>query len=310
MNETSNNSPVPAPVEQGAKQPLDEVMLAMDIVDTIRRRERMVKRELDAEGREEDLKERLRKIYAAQGIEVSDHVIEEGVAAISEERFVYKPVEQGFQRKLAVFYVTRNKWGKWLLGILAAFIIAAVIYHVTITAPAAELPKRIDELHTEIVKIAAVNDARTAADQIRTTGMSALSKGNTDAAKAAIASLEDLRNRLNQEYTVIIVNRHGEQSGVWRIPDVNTKARNYYLIVEAVDSSGNILTLPILNEETGKTERVSRWGLRVDEHVFNTVSADKQDDGIIQMNRIGRKQQGHLEPVYSLPTAGDYITRW
>ena len=33
-------------------------MLAMDIVDTIRRRERLLQRELDAEVREEDLKER------------------------------------------------------------------------------------------------------------------------------------------------------------------------------------------------------------------------------------------------------------
>lgn len=43
------------------KQPLDEVMLAMDVVDTLRRRQRLVEREYDSEGREQDLKQRLHK---------------------------------------------------------------------------------------------------------------------------------------------------------------------------------------------------------------------------------------------------------
>ena len=45
----------------GSTHPLDEVMLAMDVVDTLRRRERLVKTELDDLGREGDLKERLRE---------------------------------------------------------------------------------------------------------------------------------------------------------------------------------------------------------------------------------------------------------
>ena len=36
-------------------KPLDEVMLAMDVVDTLRRRDRLVQRELDVEGREQKL---------------------------------------------------------------------------------------------------------------------------------------------------------------------------------------------------------------------------------------------------------------
>ena len=56
------------------RPPLDDVMLAMDVVDTLRRRERMVARELDEHGRAEDLKQRLRRIYAQQGLDVPDHV--------------------------------------------------------------------------------------------------------------------------------------------------------------------------------------------------------------------------------------------
>jgi len=96
--------------------PLDEVMLAMDVVDTLRRRQRLVQRELDAEGREQDLRQRLRKIYAAQGIEVPDHVLDEGVAALKEERFVYKPPAQSLGTRLARVYVSRGRWGKWVAG--------------------------------------------------------------------------------------------------------------------------------------------------------------------------------------------------
>ena len=83
------------------RPPLDDVMLAMDVVDTLRRRERMVLKELDETGREEDLKRRLRSIYAQQGIDVPDHVLEQGVAALKEDRFTYKPPQAGIARRLA-----------------------------------------------------------------------------------------------------------------------------------------------------------------------------------------------------------------
>ncbi|MGB5744091.1 MAG: DUF6384 family protein, partial [Sedimenticolaceae bacterium] len=59
------------------RPPLDDVMLAMDVVDTLRRRDRLVARELDEAGREADLKQRLKGIYAQQGIDVPDHVVEQ-----------------------------------------------------------------------------------------------------------------------------------------------------------------------------------------------------------------------------------------
>ena len=57
------------PAAQPPPAQLDEVMLAMDVVDTLRHRERLVAGELAAEGREEDMLERLRRVYQAQGID-------------------------------------------------------------------------------------------------------------------------------------------------------------------------------------------------------------------------------------------------
>jgi hypothetical protein len=42
-------------------------MLAMDVVDTLRHRERLVERELNEEVREEQLIDRLRTLYKSQG---------------------------------------------------------------------------------------------------------------------------------------------------------------------------------------------------------------------------------------------------
>ena len=349
----------------------------MDIVDTIRRRERMVQRELDAEGREIDLKERLRKIYAAQGIDIPDHVLEQGVAAIKEDRFVYTPAAPGFPRTLATLYVTRNAWGKWLLGAIAAVMIAAAGYYAAVVAPAARLPGRIEALHAQIAgitedaeartqagqirdaglaavqrgdagkaraavaslealhqrleqmdavrrvegqrietvhaqiaEIAQEPEARTQAGQIREAGLAAVQRGDAGNARAAVASLEELLGLLEQDYTLRVVNRPGEYSGVYRIPDLNEQARNYYVIVEAIDSRGNVLTVPILSEETGATERVKAWGLRVDEDVFNAVANDMKDDGIIQNNRFGEKKRGRLTADYTMPTTGAAITAW
>lgn len=292
------------------KQPLDDIMLAMDVVDTLRRRERLVKKELDEEGRHEDLKERLRKIYAAQGIEVPDHVIDQGVAALKEERFTYKPPPDTFSTRLARIYVKRNKWGKWLLGGIAVPAIAGLINYFTITLPNAGLPDELKSLHNEVVQMAKSDNARQTADSYLAAGQSALASDNTDRAKATVTELQSLRTSLQQEYTIRIVNRQGVKSGVWRIPDINTSAKNYYLIVEAIDPSGNTLSTNILNEETGKNSTVDIWGLRVDKNVFDRVARDKRDDGIIENDRMGYKERGYLIPKYEMKTSGGAITTW
>lgn len=249
----------------GSTHPLDEVMLAMDVVDTLRRRERLVKAELDDLGREEDLKARLRKIYAAQGIEVPDHVIEQGVAALKEGRFTYAPPPRSLATRFARIYVKRGDWGKWVGGILGVMILAAVIHYVSFVAPDAGLPEDLVRVHTEAIALAGNARARETLERFLGAGQSALRNDDTEGARLALRELETARTILGQEYSLRIVNRPAERSAVWRIPDVNSGARNYYILVEAVDPTGRVLPVPIRNEETRETETVDTWGLRVDE---------------------------------------------
>ena len=104
----------PAPAAEAQAAPpatLDELMLAMDVVDTLRHREILVERELNEEAREQQLIDRLRALYKSQGIEVPDSIIAEGVKALKEDRFVYTPPGPSFARTLATFWVRRATYG-------------------------------------------------------------------------------------------------------------------------------------------------------------------------------------------------------
>jgi hypothetical protein len=122
--------------------------------------------------------------------------------------------------------------------------------------------------------------------------------------------LNALRDELTREYTLTIVSRPGESSGVWRRPPRGNQARNYYLIVEPVAADGRKLSIPVRNEETGDVETVAKFGVRVPQATFDTVAQDKRDDGIIQKNRFGVKRRGMLAIDYQMPFEGGFITKW
>ncbi len=297
----------------GDKSQLDDVMLAMDVVDTLRHRQLIVERELDAEHRERTLIERLRAIYVAQGMEVPDHVLAEGVAALREDRFSYEPPQPGLPVTLARLYVSRGRWGWPVLGALALAVLLWVAHAVFISGPEqrrmAALPDTLASERAAIVDVSKAEEVAARAEQLHADGLAALREGDADRAEEQVAQLQALRRQLDLVYDVQIVSRAGEPSGIWRIPDVNSNARNYYLIVEAVDSNGDTLSLMQTSEEDGSTREVLKWGLRVDESVYQRVAADKGDDGIIQNRRVGTKRRGHLTPEYLIPTPGALITQ-
>jgi hypothetical protein len=294
------------------KRSLDDVMMAMDVVDTLRHRSHLVEKELGTEERDEELKQKLRKIYAAQGIDVSDHVLEEGVKALRDGRFTYQPPAESLKVKLARLYVSRGRWGKWLLGGLAVLAVAMAGYYFMVVAPSANLPEKVAAMHQAVRQAAKIDESRgrSEADELFNAAKAALDKGDTAKTEKLLGSMEALKEQLQSSYTLRIVVKPQERTGVWRIPDANTNARNYYIIVEAIGADGSPVKVPIRNEETGKTEIVSTWGLRVDETVFNRIARDKQDDGIVQDREFGIKKSGYLDPEYRIPTTGAAITSW
>jgi hypothetical protein len=294
--------------------PLDELMLAMDVVDTLRHQELMLTREVEADDREQQLVARLREIYTAQGITVSDDVLAKGVEALREERFAYSSPAAGLSRSLALLYVTRARWGKWVGGTLAVAVLAGLAIQFLIVGPgqrlAAELPGNLESAYHVVVAETQDPAALADAERLVGEGRDALQRGDTSAAGDSLGALRGLDERLREQYELRIVSRPGERSGVWRVPDDNPGGRNYYLIVEAVAPNGARLGLPIKSEEDGGTKVVKAWGLRVDETTFEKIAADKRDDGIIAQDVVGTKRRGKLEPDYTVATTGGAITKW
>jgi hypothetical protein len=110
-------------------------MLAMDVVDTLRHRERVVERALTADDRDRELVGRLQEIYASQGIDVSKAIIERGVEDLRADRFVYTPTPPSFGRTLAKLYVSRGSWGKPLGLFVTLAALALVGYQVIVRGP-------------------------------------------------------------------------------------------------------------------------------------------------------------------------------
>ena len=297
-------------------------MLAMDVVDTLRHRQDLVTRELDGAAREKQLIERLRSVYHQQGIEVPDHILREGVSALAESRFAYDPPAPGPGTTLARLYVSRKSWGRPALAVLMALTVLGVGYF-GVWQPyqrgqaeqarielAENLPAQMDGLYQTIYEETKVQQAVVQADGLLARGKAFSAEGNREGAEDILSRLTALRDQIRQQYTLRVVNRENVQSGFWTFPEINTEATNYYIVVEALDPDGNALTLPILSEESGQTEEVSMWGVRVPETVYNAVAADKLDDGIIQGNMVGRKSEGFLDLEYLMPVLGGAVTQW
>jgi len=471
--------------------PLDRVMLAMDVVDTLRHQRQLVEAELDEDARRREFTQRVQQIYQAQGLEVDADIIAEAVEALREDRFVYEPPARSFAVRLAEVYVERGKWALriGLLALLALILwagfaipahfhrqgqiddfrdrVAATMQRAgQLAEQARELRARSDSARPDVDSAAIEDQLATVRallesggkdaelvraaltpspdpdtypdapsewdrtihiqqrtlneadqellearqlleniDQLRTLGRrleatverlrglelsatertstddlqlgvrSAMAEGDGPAAEeqltrlqerierirqarqqqaeirasfeqlggalagvavepAARAELEDRRHSVEQaiaagnwaqartqlgelkslirlldrEYELRITTRG--RSGVWRHPNGNRRARNYYIIVEAIDRAGKPVPLRIKSEEYGHTRSVRKFGIRVSKPVYERVKADKLDNGIIDKRLFGVKQRGHKTVEYRFDTAGGMITEW
>ena len=310
---TAAPASAPAPSAPGQSGTLDDLMLAMDVVDTLRHDETLVLRELDESRREEELMERLRGIYRGQGIDVPDRILREGVKGLKESRFVYTPPPPSTAVTLARLWVRRGRVGVALVVVGALAIGGWIAYDRSVNAPVREARETFATARMVMASEARTPEARQKLDDLIATGETALRRGDTAGVRAAVASIDALQADLLRTYDLMVVSRPGEPSGLSRIPDRNPNARNYYLIVEAIGPNGQPVSLPVVSEEDGKRTTTSKWGVRVSQPVYDAVVRDKQDDGIIQNRRLGSKRRGSTAVEWAVPmpagTAGA-ITSW
>jgi hypothetical protein len=294
------------------------------VVDTLRHQRSVVDRELGGDDHDRALIEKVRLIYAGQGLAVSGDVIAEGVRALREERFKYRPPQKRFQLTLARLYVNRARWIKRAALATAALLAIYWTYQFAVVAPQQrtrqQQQRSLQELEAMPARLAVERDrvlaeahedaARKQAETLYKDAMAGVLRQDVEAVNNGYAALRQLYVKLTLQYELRIVSRPDTPSGVWRIPPNNPNARNYYIIVEAVTADGQRISLPVTSEEDGKTNAVELWGLRVEPAVFEQVKRDKMDDGIIDRNLFGVKENGYLSTQYIIPTTGGAITRW
>lgn len=292
---------------------LTDDMLVMDVADTLRH---------DGVPRldDPDVVATLQALYRDLGIELSDTTAAAGVAAARDNRFSYAPPTKGVRPYLARLYVKRRNWMPASLAValmlivgIGGYFLGYRPYHDAQVEQAKRelaqaMPAQMDALYQTIFEETKVQQASNDANDIRARGKAAAQNGDRTGAQQAIDDLTGIRDTLRLEYQLRIDD--GDKWGFWSFPKSNSDATNYYLIVQAVDTDGKVLTLPVRSEDTGRTESVSSWGERVPEEVYRAVEADKNDDGVIEHNLVAIKDFGFLQPDYVLPVLGGEVTRW
>ena len=291
--------------------PLSDIMLAMDVAETVRR----------DPGLAEDLP-RLIGIYARQGLPLSDAVAADGVAAWRASRFAYVPAQAGPAVALARLYVWRRHWLPAAVAVLLMFAIGFGGYFLVyrpyrdsqVEQARVELtqtlPAAMDALWETIHEETKVQQAEIDATDARNRGKDAVAKGDRDAAQDAVDELTAIRDTLRLDYQLMIVDAPDTKWGFWTFPADNSAETNYYIVVHAVDADSKAIEMPVRDEQTGKSSIVSQWALRVPEEVYRAVEADKADDGQIEHMLVGIKDFGFLEPDYTTQVLGGALTRW
>jgi hypothetical protein len=296
---------------------LNDALLAIDVANTARRARDVVAGPADSE-----LRETLRGLYRQQGIDIPDSALDAGLAAAADGRFGYVPRKDGIVVTHARLYEVRDRWLPATVAVVLMFVIGFggffFIYRPWHDAQAQQselelsqrMPATMDALYQTIYDETKVQQAASDALAIRDRGRAAAAKGDRATAQQAIDDLTLVRDRLRQDYQLKVVDGPGVKWGFWTFPKSNAEATNYYLIVQPLDAQGKPETLPVRDEETGRTDTVTVWAERVPEEVYRAVEADKADDGVIEQNLVAVKDSGFLEADYLVQALGGQLTRW
>ncbi len=175
---------------------LSDVLLTMDVVDTLRYNRSIVERELGTEAEDRAMVTKVRKLYADQGLTVSDEIIAKAVAALREERFTYKPPKRGFNTLLARIYVQRGFWLKTFAGALAVLFGAILIYQWAYVGPArrqqAEFAQTIEAAWQKFKQSQPATDIAPTGKRFYEEAKKAFADGRTDTALQQTKALEKL----------------------------------------------------------------------------------------------------------------------
>lgn len=181
--------------------------------------------------------------------------------------------------------------------------ISAAAAPIELNARFGALNADVDRLHAAVLSAAIEDLALARAAELGRVAEAQVAARDVDGLGETMRGYDELYGVLTSEYRLVIT------GGVWRHDNRDSRIRNNYLLVEALDPDGRPVPLTVRNEETGATERVATWGERVPRDVYDRVAADKQDNGIVDEDHFGLKRRGFVTVERGYPDIGQ-ITRW
>lgn len=289
-----------------------EMLRVMDAAQVIHER-RAALEEHEAFDREATIRE-IQVMYEELGDLVDAETIEKALDEYLTQRYAFTPAPGGPRRNLALLYIRRG----WVASrvILPTAAAATLVWggFAYVEGRAQRIQERdaaalvtletdIDRLRDAVLALAAEDLVRERAEALDQEAAAQMAAGSTDALRGTAQRLQNLHDLVAAEYRIEVT------GGTWRYPNDNRNIRNHYLLVRALDVDGNAVTVPIRSEEYGDTRRVSEWGERVPQDVYDRVAADKQDNGIIDDEEFGFKPRGFITAERRHPDVGQ-ITEW
>jgi hypothetical protein len=283
------------------KQPLDEVMLAMDVVDTLRHRQLLVERELASDERDQRMLERLRQIYASQGLEVPEHVLEEGVRALHEKRFVYEPRSGGVSLGLARLYVERGKWlrragiGVASLALIGAVYLVAVVWPQQRESQAlGMLAQDAESARTRLAQSIEDAELRQGGERIHGRLRAALDAGDQEKAAAAF---KDLNTFLGMPKALIAA-RDGAVAAA-TVPEAASQARASYADGMAALKAGDT------NRADAALDRLEKLRARLSEsYRLRIVSDPGERSGVWRVSAANPNSRNYYIIVDAIDAGG------
>ena len=297
---------------------LQDVMRAMDTIDELRHANRLVERAMQAGDRKSQLIDRLRDIYAEQGVDVSDTVIEQGVAALDAQRFTYRRSGGSWQRLIARIYIQRSRWWKPLTLAMLAAVALWWTAGLQRQLPMRTAPSMLGvELRKQYVQ--AVSAADWAADgmqymnridALNHEGKTALDRGDHQGASQALQKLERLNDHVNATYRLQIVLEPDQPFVVTRPGPALGVPPAYYLLVEPVNNLGWPVEVDVFSQDTGQRERVMRYGQQISAELAQRLEAEFAANGRPASRTVGHKQSGAFAPRFDIDVQRRVITQW
>jgi hypothetical protein len=331
---------------------MHDMLRIMDVASALRRERETAEAQLDLATAKQRLRERLLATAEAAGEKVTPAEVDAAIEHYFAQQHRYADPPRGWKSFWAHLWVMRVGClsllvmaGALVLGILAltgAFSsppqslprpTPPPVEAPRVPAPAAPVPaptptptpaptdalaqawSQFGRSVAAAEALAADDDARQRVQRERERGTAAHQAADRRRLETAQVDLDRLLARLEQEYSLTIVSRAGERSGIDRYFD--GKLSGYYVFVEAVTPDGRVLPQSIKNSETGRTETVKQWGEQVSAALWQRIVADKQADGVVDDAIVARKVRGSFaESVVMLDENGKpmrrgrQITQW